>query len=588
VIPQVAATAGPLNGRAFPIAGRSLSVGRDLSNQLPIQDGSISRRHCVIVRGDESVVVRDLASRNGTYVNGLPVRERVLQDGDEIQIGSSVLVFQAVSLPSDEPDVDVTRPLSFTPAARNYDAVVRMASAISSVRGLVTLGRPLLALVADAVPARRGAIILGARIEDIDQAVTWNRPGQLEDPVVIDRAVIEQVARTGAPVLAIKGGSSIIAAPLRAFRQILGAIYLEGAAAAFDQEQLQLVDTVAAMAGLALHGTRQIEWLETENQRLQAETGVTHQMVGRSRKMQQVYDFIVKVAPTASTVLIRGESGTGKELVARAIHRNSGRAQKPFMAINCAALAETLLESELFGYEKGAFTGAVGRKAGKFEVANGGTVFLDEVGELPLHLQAKLLRVLQEREFERVGGTQAIKVDIRLVAATNRELEEAVKAGLFRSDLYYRLNVVSVTLPPLRERREDILPLAKHFASRQAERCQRRVAGISEEAAECLANYYWPGNVRELENAIERAVVLGSTPMIVRDDLGEDLLDATPSGPVETGFHDAVRRIKREIIVKAFEQAGGQHTSAAKTLGLNANYLHRLIRILDLKTELKG
>src|SRR5438876_12148167 len=225
-------------------------------------------------------------------------------------------------------------------------------------------------------------------------------------------------------------------------------------------------------------------------------------MVGESPRMREVFQFIRKVAPTDSTVLIRGESGTGKELVARAIHRNSRRQNRPFVAINCAALTDTLLESELFGHEKGAFTGAVALKKGKIEVADSGTVFLDEIGELAPNLQAKLFRVLQEREFERVGGTRPIKVDVRLIAATNVDLNEASRTGKFRQDLYYRLNVVSLEVPPLREHPQDIPLLAAYFIARYSEKVNRRVAGISPKARTCLLHYSWPGNVRELENAI--------------------------------------------------------------------------------------
>jgi Nif-specific regulatory protein len=271
-------------------------------------------------------------------------------------------------------------------------------------------------------------------------------------------------------------------------------------------------------------------------------------------------------------------------LVARAIHRGSSRAAKPCVAINCAALAESLLESELFGHEKGAFTGAIAQKKGKLEVAEGGTVFLDEIGELAPLLQAKLLRVLQEREFERVGGTRTIKLDVRLITATNRDLEGEVKKGTFREDLFYRLNVVSLRMPPLRERREDIALLASYFASKYAKRANRAVLGISPQARTCLTNYDWPGNVRELENAIERAVVLGSSELILPEDLPESVLDrATPADVTMTAFHDSIRESKKQLILSAFDQAGGNYTEAARLLGLHPNYLHRLIRNLNIK-----
>jgi Nif-specific regulatory protein len=307
-------------------------------------------------------------------------------------------------------------------------------------------------------------------------------------------------------------------------------------------------------------------------------------MVGESPRMREVYQFIGRAAPTTSTVLIKGESGTGKELVARAIHLNSARSQNPFVAINCAVLSETLLESELFGHEKGAFTGAITQKKGKLEAATGGTVFLDELGELAPALQAKLLRVLQEREFERVGGTRSIKVDIRLIAATNRDLEQAIKAGAFRQDLYYRLNVLSLTMPALKDRRDDIPLLAGYFAMRFSTKAGRALKGVSPEARKCLMQYDWPGNVRELENAMERAVVLGTTELIQPEDLPEALLEqqAVPGVQV-TEYHQAVKETKRKLVLKAFQEGDGNYAQTARILGIHPNNLHRLIRSLDLK-----
>jgi Nif-specific regulatory protein len=311
-------------------------------------------------------------------------------------------------------------------------------------------------------------------------------------------------------------------------------------------------------------------------------------MVGQSPRMRQVYQFIEKVAPSDSTVLIHGESGTGKELAARAIHKNSQRKDQPFMALNCAALTETLLESELFGHEKGAFTSAICQKKGLLEVAEGGSVFLDEVGELSLTLQAKLLRVLQEREFVRVGGTRPIKLNVRFLAATNKDLQNAVRENAFRADLFHRLNVISFTLPTLREHPDDIPLLAEYFAARYAKRCNRDVKGISAEARACLAQYDWPGNVRELENAMERAVVIGSSSFILPEDLPETLLESSPASTgAPAQYHDAVRNLKKQLILSAFEQSGGSITEAAKLLGLNPNYLHRLIRNLDIRLALK-
>jgi Nif-specific regulatory protein len=322
-----------------------------------------------------------------------------------------------------------------------------------------------------------------------------------------------------------------------------------------------------------------------ENQRLHEEISLDHNMIGESPRMREVYGFIEKIAATDATILIRGESGTGKELVAHAIHNNSGRSGKQFVAINCAVLSETLLESELFGYEKGAFTGAVAQKRGRLEIADGGSLFLDEVGELTAATQAKLLRVLQERQFERVGGTRTIEVDVRVIAATNRNLEEAIKAGTFRQDLYYRLNVISLTLPALRDRREDIPLLAHHFLAKYSKKCKRHVSGIAPETRACLMAYDWPGNVRELENAIERAVVLGNTDVVRPDDLPESLLTVTPNAQGAANFHEAVIEMKKQHILRALEQTNGNYSEAAELLGIHPTNLHRLIRTLNLRKD---
>jgi transcriptional regulator with GAF, ATPase, and Fis domain len=307
-------------------------------------------------------------------------------------------------------------------------------------------------------------------------------------------------------------------------------------------------------------------------------------MVGRSRPMRALFDRIARVAKTESTILLRGESGTGKELVARAAHRNSSRSDGPFIAVNCAAITESLLESELFGHEKGAFTGAIGQKKGKLELADRGTLFLDEIGELPLALQAKLLRALQEREFDRVGGTRPVRVDFRLIAATNRDLEAGVRAGSFRQDLFYRLNVVSLLLPPLRDRKEDLPLLAEYFIRKHAPRCGRRVRGITPAAVEQLERHDWPGNVRELENAIEQALALGSGEEIQPDDLPVAARAAGPAAGSSLDYHATLEETKRHLIVRAFELAGGSHAGAARLLGVHPNYLHRLMSNFNLRT----
>ena len=283
--------------------------------------------------------------------------------------------------------------------------------------------------------------------------------------------------------------------------------------------------------------------------------------------MRQMYEDMARVAGTSTTVLIRGESGTGKELIASSIHYHSSRAKKPFIKVNCAALPETLVESELFGHERGAFTGAESRKKGRFELASGGTIFLDEIGELSPAIQVKLLRVLQEREFERVGGTEPVKVDVRVVAATNRNLEAALAEGSFREDLYYRLNVFPIFIPPLRQRRADVLPLADHFVEKYAREHGKTIKRISTPAIDQLASYHWPGNVRELENTIERAVLMADGEVIHGHHLPPTLQTAEATGTVvNTSLGGAVAIFERSLIEDALKTTRGNRAKAARLL----------------------
>ncbi len=337
-----------------------------------------------------------------------------------------------------------------------------------------------------------------------------------------------------------------------------------------------------------LHQVRERQRLLAENRELRQALQERHRVegiIGESGRMQEVLSLVRRVAPSEATVLIRGESGTGKELIARAIHYASPRASGPLIAVNCAALPEGLLESELFGHEKGAFTGAVAARKGRFEMADGGSLFLDEIGDLPLHLQVKLLRVLQEREIERVGSSRPISVNARLLAATHRDLEALVKAGSFRDDLYYRVNVVTVSLPPLRERRDDIPLLIDHFVSKFSASNAKAIQGLSREARDLLLRYDYPGNVRELENIIERAVVLTRDPVIGRADLPLSVQEpgAEPSG--DGGLTAAVEGLERRMIREAMARSGGVQTRAAEALGISERVLRYKLRKYGLSGE---
>jgi transcriptional regulator with GAF, ATPase, and Fis domain len=636
VNPRLVAIAGPLKDSVFALPEGELSIGRDSANRLPVADPSVSRRHCIISREGEAFKVRDLDSRNGTLVNGTPVQQDQIRHGDQISVGDSIFVFllhegveavlpghvefddnsqvrSTIRLqPADVLYLQPDKILSELPAtsrlARNLNALLKISRVVHSIRDLEALQAEILTLIFEVAPAERGAILLGgSEPQNFASVYARNRQGADGQSVKVSRTVARQVVEQGVAILGsdvsrdhsfsavesivVSQVRSLLCVPLMVFEKVIGCIYLDSssAMARFDQDHLELVTAIAGISAVALENARQMEWLKEENVRLNTEINLDHSLVGESARMKDVYQFLARVARTDSTVLIDGESGTGKELAARALHRNSGRADKPFVAINCAALTETLLESELFGHEKGSFTGAFAQKKGKLEMAHGGVVFLDEIGELPATMQSKLLRVIQEREFERVGGVRQISVDIRLIAATNRNLAECVKAGTFRQDLFYRLNVVTITMPALRERKEDIPLLARYFITKHAQKCKVKPKPLSEEARACLMNYDWPGNVRELENAIERALVLSSAETLLPEDLPESVLErATPVGMASAKYHVALKDVKKKLILDALDEAKGSYTEAARALGLHPNYLHRLIRNLDLRSELRG
>jgi Nif-specific regulatory protein len=396
-------------------------------------------------------------------------------------------------------------------------------------------------------------------------------------PVVVPQVSREPLFLNRMGVYRKAGGEmTFIAVPVLADSRTIGALSVGlryHKDRHYDQEA-KLLELVAALVGQAV---RVHSLIEAERQRLVEEnTQLRHELkeryelanvVGNSRPMQEVYEALRQVAPSSTTVLIRGESGTGKEMIAHAIHYNSPRAEKPFIKVSCAALPESLIESELFGYEKGAFTDARTQKKGRFERAHGGSLFLDEIGELSPSTQVKLLRVLQEREFERLGGTHPVKVDVRLVAATNKDLELAVQAGTFREDLYYRLNVFSIYLPPLRERRPDILLLADHFVEKYALAHGKDVRRIATTAIDMLMAYHWPGNVRELENCVERAVLVCDGGVIHAHHLPPTLQTAEVSGTLpRLSLEKAVESFERDLIQDALKTARGNKARAARLL----------------------
>ena len=429
-----------------------------------------------------------------------------------------------------------------------------------------------------------GRVSPGKVIETGEAAIV---PKISEEPQFLNRTKARQ---------ALNGkDTSFVCVPIKLDREVVGALSADCSVAAVShlQEQARILSIIASLIARAVHlrqsAQEERERLMEENLRLQGELkdkfGPSN-IIGNSKVMQSVYELIAQVSRSDTSVLLRGETGTGKELVAHAIHFASRRAAKPFVKVNCAALPEGMIESELFGHEKGAFTGAVAARKGRFELAQGGTLFLDEIGDLSPALQIKLLRVLQEREFERVGGITTIKTDVRLIAATNRDLEKLIESGQFRQDLYYRLNVFPIHIPPLRKRGTDILLLADYFVGRYSRQNHKSVLRISTTASEMLMAYNWPGNVRELENCIERAVVLSDDEVIHGHHLPPSLQTAESSWTVPRGtLAAALEAMEKELLIEALKASRGKVARAATTLGITERMIGLRIRRYQIEPK---
>jgi transcriptional regulator with GAF, ATPase, and Fis domain len=607
--PALYAVLGPLKGTTIELDATELSIGRDSSNRLPIPDLHLSRKHCSINQDGESYALTDLNSTNGVLVNGIPVRQKTLQHGDRIELGASLLIFvehedTAPSIALSENALNagsiVTIQWDQTPGSerglQELNLLLSISAAIASIQDLNQFGKKLLDIVFENVPCKRGALFLtdpSGKLELVCQKST--APNQ--KAIRISREISEQVVQQKSGLLANEiqysndSVSSLLCSPFILFSQFLGMLYLDSSDKKnpLTESHLRLVNAITGIAAPALKNIQILNSLKEKTSQLADQLRMDRTLIGESPSMKKVLSILSKIAPADTTVLITGESGTGKELAARALHQNSPRSEHPFIALNCAAIPENLMESELFGHEKGAFTGAISQKIGKLELADGGTLFLDEIGELEIGLQAKLLRVLQEREFERLGSNRPIKTDIRLLAASNRDLEKSTRDGQFRQDLFYRLNVISLKMPPLREMEDDIILLARYLVSKFNQKLTRQVRGISPEAQELMIRYEWPGNVRELENTIERAILLGSTDMILPEDLPESLaaVEVSSSAEAPKNLHESVNEHKKQLILKAFEGTDMNFNTAASRLGIHSAHLYRLVRTLKLNSLLK-
>ncbi|HQR31685.1 MAG TPA: nif-specific transcriptional activator NifA [Blastocatellia bacterium] len=478
---------------------------------------------------------------------------------------------------------------------KKLSALLEVSKALGSTLNIREVIEKVLEILDREVGMRRGAIAL---LDDhnslsIQYAFGMSEGERQRGRYKLDEGITGKVVSSGKPIIVPQVSKeplflyrtrkrnpgqeeSFVCVPIKDRRKSIGALsitYPYKQNHNYD-DSVKFLTIVAGMISQSLRLAQMVEQekaqLVDENAHLKRELQQKYDfrnIIGTSKEMREVYEQVAQVAHTNTTVLIRGESGTGKELVAHAIHYNSPRAAKPFVKVNCAALPESLIEAELFGHEKGAFTGAIARKRGRFELAEGGTLFLDEIGDLSPAMQVKLLRVLQEREFERVGGTETIKVNVRLIAATNVDLESAVSDGRFRSDLYYRLNVFSIYLPPLRERKTDILLLADHFLEKYARQSGKRIKRISTPAIDMLMSYHWPGNVRELENAVERATLVCDGNVIHGFHMPPSLQTAEGSGTVtKVGLDQAVGAFEKEMIQDALKTARGNRARAARML----------------------
>jgi Nif-specific regulatory protein len=494
---------------------------------------------------------------------------------------------------------------------RRLSALLDVSQALGSTLNLHEAVEKVLEILDRELGMRRGAIALLGEKDDvaIEYAHGLSESERQRGRYKLNEGITGRVVSSGKPVIVPQVSQeplflnrtrkrspeqeeSFVCVPIKDRRKTIGALsitYPFKPDRGYD-ETVKLLTIVASMISQSLRLAQMVErekaQLVDENTLLKRELQQKYDfrnIIGTSKEMREVYEQIAQVAPAHTTVLIRGESGTGKELAAHAIHYNSPRNAKPFIKVNCAALPESLIESELFGHEKGAFTGAIARKRGRFELAEGGTLFLDEIGDLSPAMQVKLLRVLQEREFERVGGAETVRVNVRLIAATNVDLEQAVQDARFRSDLYYRLNVFSIYLPPLRERKTDILLLADHFLEKYGRQNGKRIRRISTPAIDMLVSYHWPGNVRELENVIERASLVCEGNVIHGHNLPPTLQTAEGSGTVtKMSLEQAVGAFEKDLIQDVLKTARGNRARAARMLDTTERILSYKVKKYEI------
>ncbi len=626
---KLVVVAGPDLGREFDVPMRGGAIGRGDACLVALQDPSVSREHCQIRFVDGALKLIDSGSRNRTKVNDEGVHQHLLVNGDEITVGQTRLQFQHD--PAELKIIENLRPSrvtlevgsgalllgqSKTPIdqRRHLAAVAAFGDKLHGAQSQRDLGRAACEAILTALQADRGFLLLQdkGRMMPVAAALLPDDPAGRQVSVPADlvaKVTSENKCIAAEGIETVSGLRAAIAAPLFASpnEAPLGLLYADKQEDSWQEIDLMAMSCLAHLLSAALANFHKREGLAQENKRLSEALGKSS-FVGHSAPAKALMAFVNKVGPSDATVLVTGPSGSGKEMVARGIHDASRRSDQAFVAVNCAALTESLIESELFGHEKGAFTGASERKIGRFEAANHGTLFLDEVGELPMSCQTKFLRVLEEQRFERVGGTKSISVSVRVVAATNRDLPAMIRSGSFREDLYYRLSVIHTAVPTLGQRPSDIPTLAQHFLDRQRSQVAREVEGFSPEAMSAMCAYPWPGNVRELRNAVQRAIGLGDHPLLQVEDLPPEIAAsqaasgsaAMTTGPIPTPLPNRdpasmaqsmpqhapaqptlprpLRELEREGIVAALQATGGNKAKAAAILQIDRSTLYKKLK----------
>ena len=607
----ITVAAGPDMGRRVALPAAPLTIGRGQAEILQLSDSAVSRHHLTLraaldPSGTSVALVDEIAGVNPvwTLVEGQRVvleRGHALVVGTTLTLGNTTLRIEhdegAGRMPSNRGTVELDARAATGPSSPSrLAALAALGDKLARCNSLQAVYREACAWAITALPASR-ALLLSADGADILSAATDGAVGDLAiSRAMLDRVLADKRAFWVRDVLAepdladrrsvqVRGIAGAMAAP--AHNLVLYAEWSTATASAATHDEEALLLLVCAAQLVSALGDSATERSQLKAAAKSRRGGGARQvrLIGCSPAIRKLTVFIERVAPTPATVLLHGESGTGKELAASLLHNLSDRATGPFVAINCAAIPEQLLESELFGHDKGAFTGAVAQHDGVFTRADGGTLFLDEIGEMSLATQARMLRVLETRSFTRVGGTKETHVDVRLVAATHRDLQAMVAEGSFRQDLLYRLSVIQTRLPPLRERPDDIDPLVLHFAESLGDEIGRRIDGVAPDAMAVLQRYRWPGNVRELRNVVERALVLGDGVTMELDDLPPELLHAAPVGPatpptVTAGTIKTLAELEREAIAAALEATGGNKARAAALLGIDRTTLYRKLKEL--------